>query len=349
MTVAQLVEFAHQKGASDIHFTSYQPPVLRCDGEMRPLPAEFALDHYEQELLALLPERLSTEFQRGEDADFAGQFGDVRCRINLFRQMGSLGCVMRLLADTIPTLDELGMPPVMKTLAMLPRGLVLLTGPTGSGKSTTLAAMVDYANERRRRHIITIEDPVEYVHHAKKCVVNQREVGRDVVSFAAALRSALREDPDIILVGEMRDFETISAALTAAETGHLVLSTLHTTGAARTIDRIIDVFPAHQQEQIRIQLAGVLRGVITQQLVRRVMGGRMAAMEVLVGTPNVSNMIREGKTHQIDSAIQTGLRDGMQLLDRCLGELVSRGEITMEEALEKCQSEEELRRFTGMR
>ena len=349
MTVAEIVRFAHQQGASDIHFTAGAPPVLRRDGEMRPLPAQFALDNDVQNLLALLPERLTKEFEAGNDADFAAQFAEVRCRVNLFRQMGQLGCVMRLLADTIPTLEELGMPPVMQSLAMLPRGLVLLTGPTGSGKSTTLAAMVDYANERRRGHIITIEDPVEYVHHAKKCVVNQREVGRDVSSFSAALRSALREDPDIILVGEMRDFETISAALTAAETGHLVLSTLHTTGAARTIDRIIDVFPAHQQGQIRIQLAGVLRGVITQQLVRRTMGGRLAAMEVLIGNSSVCNMIREGKTHQIDSAIQTGSREGMQLMDKALGDLVLRGEITMEEALEKCQNEEELRRFSGIR
>ena len=348
MTIAELADYAHQKGASDIHITAAEPPILRRDGEMFRLPEEFRLDHYERDLLALLPQSLAAEFEAGSDADFAYQSGEVRCRVNLFRQMGHLGCVMRLLADRIPTLKELGMPPVMEQLAMLPRGLVLLTGPTGSGKSTTLAAMVDYANEHRRAHIITIEDPVEYVHAPKKCVVDQREVGRDVSSFAAALRSALREDPDIILVGEMRDFETISAALTAAETGHLVLSTLHTTGAAKTIDRIIDVFPAHQQGQVRIQLAGVLRGVITQQLVRRAEGGRMAALEVLLGSASVANMIREGKTHQIDSVLQTGGKEGMQLLDKSLGDLVFRGDITLEEALAKCQREEELRRFAGL-
>lgn len=348
MTVNQLIDFAHQKGASDIHFSAIEPPLLRRDGEIVRLPEEFRLDHYEKDLLALLPDNLAADFNSGEDADFAYQSGEIRCRVNLFRQMGRLGCVMRLLADRIPSLEELGMPAIMKTLAMLPRGLVLLTGPTGSGKSTTLAAMVDFANQNRRAHIITIEDPVEYVHQPKKCLVDQREVGRDVSSFAAALRSALREDPDIILVGEMRDYETISAALTAAETGHLVLSTLHTTGAAKTIDRIIDVFPAHQQGQIRIQLAGVLRGVITQQLVRRTAGGRMAALEVLIGNASVSNMIREGKTHQINSVLQTGGREGMQLLDKALGDLVFRGEITMEEALAHCEDENELHRFCGM-
>lgn len=346
MKMQDIIAVAHQKGASDIHFTANMPPVLRHDGDISFLPAEYGLDDHNAMLMALLPDNLQQSFAQGLDADFAHTAKDgTRCRVNLFRQMGQLGCVMRLLADEIPTMEQLGLPAVLQDLVLLPRGLVLVTGPTGSGKSTTLASMIQYANQHRKSHIMTIEDPVEYVHQSQGCIINQREVGRDVSSFAAALRSAMREDPDIILVGEMRDFETISAAITAAETGHLVLSTLHTTGAAKTIDRIIDVFPPHQQGQIRTQLAGVLRGVITQQLVRRIGGGRMAALEILLGNPSISNMIREGKTHQIDSAIQTGAREGMVLLDRSLGQLVTQGEISPEEALEKCVREEELLRF----
>ena len=347
MKIADIVALANEKGASDIHFTATAPPILRVDGEIRPLPEACRLDAYEEMLLALLPNSLRSAFESGQDADFAYETSEkIRCRVNLFRQRGKLGCVMRLLSNTIPTMEQLGLPQVLKETALMPRGLVLVTGPAGSGKSTTLAAMVDYANQHRKGHIITIEDPVEYVHRSKNCVVNQREVGQDVSSFSAALRSAMREDPDIILVGEMRDFETISAVLTAAETGHLVFSTLHTTGAGKTIDRIIDVFPAHQQSQIRTQLAGVIKAVVTQQLVQRAAGGRMVALEILLGNTGMSNMIREGKTHQIESVLQTGAKEGMQLLDKALAELVNRGEITPQEALKKCVSEEDLRRFT---
>jgi twitching motility protein PilT len=346
MTIRDMIAEARRQNASDLHFVSGRPLVMRIDGDMREMPSEYMLTDFDGELLALLPEGMRESFAAGEDADFAYQTGETdRCRVNLFHQMGKIGCVMRLLSDHIPTMEELCLPDVMKKLAMLPRGLVLVTGPTGSGKSTTLASMVDYANHHRKDHIITIEDPIEYVQKAAGCLVDQREVGRDVISFSAALRSALREDPDIILVGEMRDLETISSALTAAETGHLVFSTLHTTGAAKTIDRIIDVFEPHQQEQIRVQLAGVLKAVITQTLVRKTDGGRRAAFEIMLVTDSVANMIRENKTHQINSSIQTGRQEGMVLLDASLGDLVRRGEITMEEALSHCADPSELKRF----
>ena len=346
MRIETITEQARQYGASDIHLVAGQPPILRRDGQMHRMDFIVSDSELHELILSLLPDYLRPAFENGEDADFAYKDADERrYRVNIFRQMGQLGCVMRLLAASIPTLDELSLPAVLKDLVMLPRGLVLVTGPTGSGKSTTLAAMIDHANLNRQSHIITVEDPVEYVHTCKNSIINQREVGRDVQSFSGALRSAMREDPDIILVGEMRDFETISAAITAAETGHLVLSTLHTTGAAKTIDRIIDVFPPHQQEQIRTQLASVLKGVITQQLVRKIGGGRCAAFEILIANDAIANMIREGKTHQINSAMQTGLREGMILLDKNLAELANQGVIEREEAQRACERPDELRRF----
>jgi twitching motility protein PilT len=306
----------------------------------------FPKSNYIDIIRGLMTPQQNDYFDMGNDVDFS--FEDKhgnRYRVNVFREDGKMAAAIRALNETIPSMDALGLPEVFKNFAMLPRGLVLVTGPTGSGKSTSLASMIDYANSHRKAHILTAEDPVEYKFKNKQSIVNQREVGRDVTDFAAALRSALREDPDIILVGEMRDFETISAAVTAAETGHLVFSTLHTTGAAKTVDRIIDVFPAEQQQQIKAQLASVMKAVITQTLVPKIGGGRCAALEILVCNDAVLNMIREGKTFQIDSAIQTGAKDGMILLDKSLAQLVVDGKVTMESALEKCVSEEQLKRF----
>lgn len=346
MTIFELIQAANAMGASDLHFAEGEPISVRIDGNIRPLTEQYYLDDCRQDLLALLKPEQKERYYAGYDVDFALQTEDgIRCRVNLFHRMGGLGCVMRILANKIPTVAELGLPALLEELSMLPRGLVLVTGPTGSGKSTTLAAILDYANRHRRSHIITIEDPVEYIHKPERCVVSQRELGRDTISFASALRSALREDPDIILVGEMRDFETISAAITAAETGHLVLSTVHTTGAAKSIDRIIDVFEPHQQTLVRAQLAGTLKAVITQQLVRKKEGGRVAALEIMVTTPSISSLIREGKIHQINASIQTGGKDGMVLLDKSLADLVNRGVIDLDEALAHCANEGDLRMF----
>lgn len=345
--IEEIIAYARAAGASDIHYTKGEPLVLRVDGEILPAERPFELELFEQEILSHLSDEERDAFCQGQDMDLAIQAGGTRCRVNLYHKMGKAACVLRLLAERIPSPEELGLPPLLPQLAMLPRGLVLITGPTGSGKSTTLASMLDYANTRRPAHIITIEDPVEYLHHSKRSIISQREVGRDTGSFVSALRSTLREDPDIILVGEMRDYETISAALTAAETGHLVLSTLHTSGAAKSIDRIIDVFPPHQQPQVRTQLAGVLQGVVTQQLLRKKGGGRVAAFEILRASSGILNMIREGKTHQITSAMQTGGREGMVLMDRSLAELVRRGEVALEEAQAHCFSPSELNSFLG--
>ena len=264
----------------------------------------------------------------------------------MYRQQNELCAAVRLLNDTIPTFEELGLPPIIRKLDAEPRGLILITGPTGSGKSTTLAAMIDYINVNFAKHIITIEDPVEYRHYHKLSMIHQREVGVDVSSFADALRSSLREDPDVILVGEMRDYETISAAVTAAETGHLVLSTLHTIGAANTVDRIIDVFPPHSQQQIRTQLASTLKGVVTQQLVPLASGeGRMAALEVMTGTDAVLNLIRENKTHQLSSAMQTGSRDGMNTLNSHLAKLVKEGKIGFDTGLQWSSDKNEFNQY----
>lgn len=346
MDIEYLLNLARENSASDIHLVSGKSPFMRKDGEIISLSEHFNGENYDEVVYSIMSSQDRIKFENGEDADFAYQDEKaMRYRVNVFRQRGNIGAVIRLLNDNMPTFESLKLPPVLKKFAMIPRGLVLITGPTGSGKSTTLAAMVDYANMNRRGHIITIEDPVEYVHPNKGCIVNQREVGIDVKSFKDAMRSAMREDPDIILVGEMRDLETISAAITAAETGHLVFSTLHTTGAAKTIDRIIDVFPPHQQQQIKSQLATVLKCIVSQQLVKKTIGGRTAAMEILVCNDAISNMIREGKTFQIESTIQTGSKDGMVLLDKSLADLVNAGEINLESAIEKCTKEVELRRF----
>ncbi|KRQ86856.1 Twitching mobility protein [Caloramator mitchellensis] len=322
--------------ASDIHITVGIPPTFRINGILKHIGEE-KVTPKDTEYCAksiLTEEQYERYLQYGEiDLSYSIQ-GIGRFRVNIFKQRGSDALAIRTVAPQIPTLEKLNMPPVLKELCTKNRGLVLVTGPTGSGKSTTLAAMINEINSSRNCHIITLEDPVEYLHKHKSSIVNQREIGYDSKSYANALRAALREDPDVILVGEMRDLETISIAITAAETGHLVFSTLHTIGASKTIDRIVDVFPPHQQQQIKVQLAAVLEGVISQQLITRADGkGRVCAMEIMVATPAVRNLIREGKTHQIDSIVQTGGRYGMKTMDSSLVELFKKGLITEEDAL----------------
>ena len=335
MQIHELTALARNSKASDIHISEGLPLMFRIDGHLAEAPVQLSAAETRSLILSLMDEahREAITSER-IDADFALVAPDgTRSRVNVFYQQGRAAATLRLLNDSIPTLEELAMPPVLTKLADEPRGLILVTGPTGSGKSTTLAAMIDHT---RNAHIITLEDPIEYVYQGRCSLIHQREVGADVRSFASALRSALREDPDVILVGEMRDYETISAAVTAAETGHLVMSTLHTIGAAQTIDRIIDVCPAGAQNQIRGQLAAVLRGVITQQLLPLAVGkGRCAATEILVGTDAVANLIREGKCYQIPSILQSGAALGMHSLNADLARLVSTGRITRE-AAERC-------------
>ncbi|MCG0278421.1 MAG: type IV pilus twitching motility protein PilT [Thermanaeromonas sp.] len=329
----EILKEAVQKGASDVHLTVGLPPVFRRIGRLEPQKQWPVLTGAVSEALAkqILGPRWE-EFENRKELDLAYSLPGIgRFRVNVFYQRGSVGAAIRLVNTVVPTLEELGLPPVVGELADHAHGLVLVTGPTGSGKSTTLAAMIDRINERRSCHIITLEDPIEYLHQHKKSIVNQREIGSDSPSFASALRAALRQDPDVILVGEMRDLETMATAITAAETGHLVLTTLHTSSAVQSIDRIIDVFPPHQQPQIRIQLAETLVGVITQQLLPRADGqGRVVAAEILVATPAVRNLIREGKTHQIISVMQTGGRFGMQTMEMALRNLAARGIIRPE-------------------
>jgi twitching motility protein PilT len=348
-TIATLIEYARQNDCSDLHITSHQPPAFRKLGDLLFGPFKGTRDDYRALILSLLNDSQKEELQRGKDLDFS--FEDTagnRYRVNVYRQRGELASAIRILRNDIPSLADLDLPPAITALAEQPRGIVLVTGPTGSGKSTTLAAMINYINERRRAHIITIEDPIEYVHMSKNCLVHQRELHRDVPSFSDALRSAMREDPDVILVGEMRDYETISAAVTAAETGHLVFSTLHTTGAAQTLDRIVDVYPSHSQGMIKSQLSGVLRGVITQTLVPKAdSSGRVAATEILIGTDAVLNLIREGKYHQLGSTMQSGAAAGMHTLAANLADLVRKGTITEAAARERVNNRAELEQYLG--
>lgn len=334
-------------GGSDLHLSSGVVPMMRLHGDMLPLPGVNLVLTSEHILLMcdeIAPAKNRQEFRETNDTDFAYEIpGLARFRVNVFRDRRGVGAVFRQIPHRIMTLEELGLPDCVKNLCMLSKGLVLVTGPTGSGKSTTLAAMVDYINENRQDHIITIEDPIEFVHENKKCLVNQREVFSHTESFKKALRAALREDPDIVLVGELRDLETVAIAIETAETGHLVFGTLHTTTAVSTVDRIIDQFPADRQEQIRMMLAESLKGVIAQILLKRKGGGRVAAYEILLGTPAVSNLIREGKTFQIPSIMQTHKRLGMRLLNDHLAELVKGGVVELEEALAKSQDKEGLR------
>ncbi len=325
----------HEQGASDLHLVSGQQPVLRIRGELERVKyKELENDLLKTMLYEIAPEHKVKEFEETGDVDFAYEIpGMARYRANFFQQKYGVGAVFREIPSTVLTCEELGLPPVMRRLATLPRGLVLVTGPTGSGKSTTLAAIVDEANKTRKDHILTVEDPIEFVHISAKAVVNHREVGIHTRSFSAALRGALREDPDIILVGEMRDLETISLAIEASATGHLVFGTLHTTSAAKTVDRVIEVFPEMQQEQIRNTLADGLRAVIAQTLFRRRdLTGRVAALEIMIANPAVRNLIREGKTFQIPSMIQTGRKYGMQSLDDAIMDLLNKKIITPDDA-----------------
>jgi twitching motility protein PilT len=338
-------------GGSDLHLTAGLPPTVRINGELQPVKGYRALQHKDLQdiVYSMITQRQREHFEDNLELDVSYSLpGRGRFRVNVFQQRDSLGSVMRLIPHELKSVEQLGLPPVVGEFAKLRRGLVLVTGITGSGKSTTLAGLVDSINSTRAEHIMTVEDPIEFLHKHKKAVVNQREVGTDTHGFAAALKHVLRQDPDVILVGEMRDLETISTALTAAETGHLVFGTLHTQDAPQSIDRVIDVFPPHQQEQIRIQLAGTLAGVVSQQLVPNADGkGRAVAAEVLIAIPAVQNLIREGKTHQIYTSMQSGGKFGMQVMDQHLAELVKRGRVTYEGALERCHRVEEFSRLVG--
>ena len=338
-------------GASDLHLTVGAPPTVRIRGHLQPLEQYPSITAVQAQsiLYTILTQKQRSAFEAALELDFAFTLPrGERFRVNLFRQRDALGATFRVIPHEITPLAKLGMPPVVPSLAMLPRGFVLVTGPTGSGKSTTLASLVDLANQQRRDHIMTVEDPIEFLHAHRGCLVNQREVGEDTHSFASALKHVLRQDPDIIMVGELRDLETMAVALTAAETGHLVFATLHTQDAPQTIDRVIDVFPSHQQQQVRVQLAGALQAVVCQQLVKTSDGtSRAAASEVLIATPAIRNLIREGKTHQVHSSMQAGGSFGMVTMDQSLAELVKRGRITYEAAAGACHSEEELSRLAG--
>ena len=337
--------------ASDLHLTENAPPMVRVQGDLQPVPGYGALDstQLQQAIYAILTDRQKQRFEEDRELDLAYELpGAARFRVNVMQQQGSVGAVLRTIPWDILPLSALRMPEILGDFADLPRGLVLVTGPTGSGKSTTLAAIIDQANRTRHGHILTVEDPIEFVHPHRNCVVNQREVGQDTLSFKDALKHALRQDPDIILVGEMRDLETISIALTAAETGHLVFGTLHTSSAGSTIDRIIDVFPADQQSQIRTQLAGSIQGVVCQTLCKTEDGaGRVAATEVMIATPAVRNLIREGKLMSIPSALQTGAKYGMHTLNQSLAGLVQDGSISYEMAREKASDLAELNQLLG--
>jgi len=347
-SIDDFIKIAIDKNASDLHITAGKAPIIRLNGILREVEG---IEVMTPELIykivePIIPKNRAEVFNETGDIDFAYAAHDNRMRVNIFKQRGSCAVALRLLAREIPTLDKLNHPQVIKDLAMLPRGLVLVTGTTGSGKSTTLAAMIDYINDNKNEHVITIEDPIEYLHKHKKSIINQREVNEDTTGFAHALRAALREDPDIILVGEMRDLDTIRAAITAAETGHLVFSTLHTMGAANTIDRIVDAFPHEQQQQIRIQLADALQGVISQQLLPLSGGkGRVTALEIMVRTDAIANLIREAKSHQIDSFIQTGKDRGMQSMDADLARLVKEGKIDLDVAQRRAVNIKDFKRY----
>ncbi|WP_068555241.1 type IV pilus twitching motility protein PilT [Thermotalea metallivorans] len=348
MNLLELLDTTVKAKASDLHITVAVPPVLRINGKLEQLDFPSLTPKDTDALVQqLLTEKQLWELDENGEIDLSySNAGLGRFRVNVYKQRGSYGMAFRVVALTIPTMESLGLPLVLQDLALKKRGMVLVTGPTGSGKSTTLATMIDYINRTRKCHILTLEDPIEYLHKHNQSIVNQREIGNDSKSFAKALRAALRQDPDVILVGEMRDLETISIALTAAETGHLVLSTLHTLGAAKTVDRIIDVFPPEQQQQIRIQLATVLEGIISQQLLPNISGkGRVAALEIMIATPAIRNLIREGKTYQINTSIQTGMKFGMQTMDNALKDLYIKGVISRDTALSSAIDREMLERF----
>ncbi len=330
-----LLEEVVKKKASDLHLQVGLPPILRVDGTLIPVSGADLLNDEAVETLifAILDEDQKQILLKDKEFDFSFAFGDMgRFRVNAFHERGNLAAALRLIPNEILSVEQLGLPPIVEKFASYPRGLVLVTGPTGSGKSTSLAALVHKINMERASHIITIEDPIEYTHKSNKSVIVQREVHYDTYSFSAALRSALREDPDVVLIGEMRDLETIASAITIAETGHLVFATLHTNSAAQSIDRMIDVFPPHQQPQIRAQLSNILMAICSQRLLPAIGGGRIAAAEILIVTPAVRNIIREGKTHQLDAVIQTGAEYGMQAMDKTLAKLIHEGTVTYDEA-----------------
>jgi len=335
MDIADLLIQTKERDGSDLHLSAGSRPLMRLHGELTPLEEEeLSKDTVHRMIYEVLNDDQRRLFEENRDLDFAIEVGEVaRFRVNVFNQRNGQGAVFRVIPTRIPTFEELGLPEVVRTLATRENGLVLVTGPTGSGKSTTLAAMIDLVNSRSKKHIITLEDPIEFVHKSKSGLVNQRELGSHTKSFASALRAALREDPDVILVGEMRDLETISLALTAAETGHLVFATLHTKSAPKTIDRVIDAFPPTQQQQIRVQLAEALQGVVSQLLLpTKDKKGRVAALEIMVATVAIRNLIREAKTHQIPSSIQTGMQLGMQSLEQALRNLVIQGRVDRAQA-----------------
>lgn len=340
MDITELLAFSAKQGASDLHLSAGLPPMIRVDGDVRRINLP-ALDHKEVQALIydIMNDTQRVDFEKHLETDFSFDVpGVARFRVNAFNQSRGAGAVLRTIPSRVLSMDELGMGDVFRKMTDAPRGLVLVTGPTGSGKSTTLAAMIDYLNNHRHHHILTIEDPIEFVHESRKCLINQREVHRDTRSFATALRSALREDPDVILVGELRDAETIRLALTAAETGHLVFGTLHTTSAAKTVDRIVDVFPGDEKSMVRSMLSESLLAVVSQTLVKKIGGGRIAAHEIMLGTSAIRNLIREDKVAQMYSSIQSGGSLGMQTLDMALKDLVARGVVSREQARDKARS-----------
>ncbi|MBQ6593854.1 type IV pilus twitching motility protein PilT [Candidatus Saccharibacteria bacterium] len=346
--IETLLEECVRRKASDLHIQYGIPPILRIDGALVAIPNIPALDEatIKELIFATMDEDQQKIFLKDKEFDYSFSFGDVaRFRVNAFHERGKMAAAFRLIPNAIVPLADLGMPPVVETFSDFPRGLVLVTGPTGSGKSTTLAALIDKINREKSVHILTIEDPIEFTHKSQRSVIVQREVHYDTFSFAAALRSALRQDPDVVLIGEMRDLETIQAAITIAETGHLVFGTLHTNSAAQSIDRIIDVFPAHQQPQVRAQLANMLMAICSQRLVPAVGGGRVCAAEIMIANSAVRALIREGKTFQLDTAIQTGADQGMQTMDRTLAKLVQTGVITYDSAREYAVDINELNRY----
>jgi twitching motility protein PilT len=334
MDIAELLAFSFKQNASDLHLSAGLPPLIRVDGDVKRINVDPLDDRTVHNMIYdIMTDKQQKDFEEFLETDFSFELPNIaRFRVNAFNQNRGPGAVFRTIPSKVLTLEQLNAPESFKKISDQPRGIVLVTGPTGSGKSTTLAAMMNYVNESRHEHILTVEDPIEFVHTSKNCLINQREVGKDTLGFNNALRSALREDPDVILVGEMRDLETIRLALTAAETGHLVFGTLHTSSAAKTIDRIIDVFPAAEKDMVRTMLSESLRAVISQTLLKKIGGGRVAAHEIMIGTPAIRNLIRENKVAQMYSAIQTGQNLGMQTLDQCLQDLVRTRQVHIDEA-----------------
>lgn len=348
LKIETLLEECIRRKASDLHLQYGLPPIFRVDGALTPIAGQNALNEetVKELIFATLDEEQQKILLQDKEFDYSFAFGDIaRFRVNAFHERGKLAAAFRLIPNQIKSINDLGMPAIVETFADFPRGLVLVTGPTGSGKSTTLAALIDKINREKSVHILTIEDPIEFTHKSQRSVIAQREVHYDTFSFAAALRSALREDPDVVLIGEMRDLETIQAAITIAETGHLVFATLHTNSAAQSIDRMVDVFPSHQQPQVRTQLSNMLMAICAQRLVPAIGGGRVVAAEIMVANPAIRALIRDGKTHQLDNAIQTGADQGMQTMDRTLAKLVQTGVITYDSAREFAVDINELNRL----